>query len=79
MSASHERISREVEQAMRPTAGDSGLELTLTVTAYDKGMIQVDGVPMAGNGWLSAAEVVAQEAHRVAAPGEARAPHSRAT
>ena len=61
MSASHERISREVEQAMRPTAGDSGLELTLTVTAYDKGMIQVDGVPMAGNGWLSAAEVVVQK------------------
>jgi len=54
MSASHERISREVEQAMRPTAGDS-------VTAYDKGMIQVDGVPMAGNGWLSAAEVVVQK------------------
>jgi hypothetical protein len=61
MSASHEPIIREIEQAMRPTPGGAGLELTITITAYDKGMIQVDGVPMAGNGWLSAAEVVVQK------------------
>jgi hypothetical protein len=50
---------------VKPTPHDKGLSLTLRVTAYDNGMVQVDGVPInaapdydAGHGWLGAAETV---------------------
>jgi hypothetical protein len=50
---------------VRPTPQDKGLTLTITVTGYDNGMVQVDGVPInvapdydQGEGWLVAAEVV---------------------
>lgn len=70
MPATLKRI-RETMQ-VKPTARDKGLTLTLTVTAYDIGMIEVDGVPMASpeTGWLDAAEVVVttlNEFHRQAA------------
>jgi hypothetical protein len=51
---------------VKPTAQNKGLELTLRVTAYDNGMVQVDGVPIndivndrdpSAHGWLGAAEV----------------------
>jgi hypothetical protein len=51
------------EMDVRPTPRDKGLTLTLRVTAYDNGMIEVDGVPInaapnydPGHGWLGAAE-----------------------
>ena len=44
---------------------NKGLTLTVKVTAYDNGMVEVDGVPInaspdydAGHGWLGAAEMV---------------------
>lgn len=57
MPASLRRI-RETMQ-VKPTARDKGLKLTLTVVAYDNGMIEVDGVPMRtpDTGWLDAASV----------------------
>lgn len=57
MPASLKRI-RETMQ-LKPTARNKGLTLTLTVVAYDSGMIEVDGVPMSSptTGWLDAAEV----------------------
>lgn len=56
MPASLKRI-RETMQ-VQPTARDKGLKLTLTVVAYDNGIIEVDGVPMQDpeTGWLGAAE-----------------------
>ncbi len=51
------------EMDVKPTPRDKGLTLTLRVTAYDNGMIEVDGVPIneapaydPGHGWLGAAE-----------------------
>jgi hypothetical protein len=51
------------EMDVKPTPRDNGLTLTLRVTAYDNGMIAVDGVPInaapaydPGHGWLGAAE-----------------------
>ncbi|MFQ6169965.1 hypothetical protein ACK8HX_00030 [Oryzobacter sp. R7] len=50
---------------MKPTARDKGLTLTIKVTAYDNGMVEVDGIPInvepayeQGHGWLGAAEVI---------------------
>src|SRR5258706_12988468 len=57
------RIRREM--AVGPTPHDKGLTLTLRITAYDNGMIAVDGVPIneapgyePAHGWLGAAEIV---------------------
>jgi hypothetical protein len=51
-----------------PTPEDKGLQMTITVTAYDNGLVQVDGRPInqslpsggydQGHGWLGAAEHV---------------------
>jgi hypothetical protein len=53
------------EMTVEPTPRDKGLTLTLRVTAYDNGMIELDGVPVneaphydQGHGWLGAAELV---------------------
>lgn len=54
------------EHEIVPTAEDKGLKMTITVTAYDNGMVAVDGRPInaaedgydAGHGWLGAAEHV---------------------
>ena len=50
---------------VRPTARDKGLTLTLKATAYDNGMVEVDGIPInvepnydQGQGWLGAADVI---------------------
>jgi len=51
--------------SVKPTAKNKGLTLTITVTAYDNGMVQVDGIPInnadsgydQGDGWLGAGEV----------------------
>ncbi len=55
------RIRTEMD--VKPTPRDKGVTLTLRITAYDNGMIEVDGVPInaapaydAGHGWLGAAE-----------------------
>lgn len=44
MGISPERILRERD--IKPTAYDAGLTLTLRVTAYDTGMIMLDGSPV---------------------------------
>lgn len=63
MGASIDRIRGEMKVA--PTATDKGITLTLTVTAYDNGMVMVNGTPIncqphydQGHGWLGAAEVI---------------------
>jgi len=58
MPASLKRIRENMK--VQPTARDKGLKLTLTVVAYDNGLIEVDGVPMTSPaaGWLDAAENV---------------------
>ncbi len=50
---------------MKTTPRNKGLTLTLKVTAYDNGMVEVDGIPInvephhdAGRGWLGAAHVI---------------------
>lgn len=57
---------KRIQDSMKvqPTKRDKGLTLTLTVTAYDNGMVEVDGIPInmapayeQGEGWLVAAEV----------------------
>ncbi|MCX4390627.1 hypothetical protein OG777_27405 [Micromonospora peucetia] len=63
MPASIDRIRKHMK--VQPTKRDKGLTLTVTVTAYDNGMVEVDGVPInaapdydQGHGWLVAAETV---------------------
>jgi hypothetical protein len=34
---------------VKPTARDKGLTLTIKVTAYDNGMVEVDGIPSMWN------------------------------
>jgi hypothetical protein len=51
---------------IRPTPEDKGLQMTITVKAYDSGLVEVDGRPInqslpsggydQGHGWLGAAE-----------------------
>ncbi|MGN9804472.1 hypothetical protein [Micromonospora sp. L32] len=61
MPASLKRIRETMKVA--PTARNKGLKLTITVVAYDSGMVEVDTVPMDGADasadWLDAAAVVA--------------------
>ncbi len=61
MPGTLKRIRAEMD--VKPTPRDRGLTLTLRVTAYDNGVIAVDGVPInaapsydPGHGWLDAAE-----------------------
>jgi hypothetical protein len=68
MPASLKRIRETMK--VKPTARDKGLMLTLTVTAYDNGMIQLDGVPinMEPNydqveGWLGTIDVITTTVH----------------
>jgi len=63
MPASIKRIRES--WSVKPTARDKGLALTLRVTAYDNGMVEVDGIPInvepnydQGHGWLGAADVI---------------------
>lgn len=63
MPASIKRIRESWN--VNPTPRDKGLKLTVKVTAYDNGMVEVDGIPInvepmyeQGQGWLGAAEVI---------------------
>lgn len=63
MPASIERIRDSWN--VKPTARDKGLTLTIKVTAYDNGMVEVAGIPInespeydQGAGWLGAASVI---------------------
>ncbi|MGH3401030.1 MAG: hypothetical protein ACRDRJ_00680 [Streptosporangiaceae bacterium] len=66
MPASIKSIREDTD--IRPTPEDKGLLMTITVTAYDNGLVQVDGRPInqgnpsvgydQGHGWLGAAEHV---------------------
>ncbi len=58
MPASLKRIRENMK--VQPTRENKGLTLTLTVVAYDNGIIEVDGIPMAKpeTAWLGAAENV---------------------
>ncbi len=63
MPGSLDRIRKSM--AVAPTAEDKGVTLTVRVTAYDNGMIQVDGIPInespdydQGQGWMDASEIV---------------------
>jgi hypothetical protein len=44
MPGTLKRIRDEMD--VKPTPRDKGLTLTLRITAYDNGMIAVDGVPI---------------------------------
>jgi len=58
MPASLERIRDEI--SIEPTPQDKGLTLTITVTAYDNGLVTVNGNPMSGDEtlkWMGAAEL----------------------
>jgi hypothetical protein len=63
MAASLETVRERMK--VDPTPNDKGLILTLTVTAYDSGMVMVDGRPINGPGddpiigWTGAYEVSA--------------------
>lgn len=59
MAISEERL--RAESTIIATPLDAGLEMTIKVKAYDKGIVEVDGVPMNDAGWLGAAVVVAQK------------------
>jgi hypothetical protein len=62
-----------------PTAGDKGLTATIKVTAYDNGMVEVDGIPInespaydQGGGWLGAADVITTTFNEFCRQGEVR-------
>ncbi len=63
MPGSLERIRQSM--SVEPTPRDKGLTLTVRVTAYDNGMVEVDGIPInespsydPGHGWMGASEMV---------------------
>ncbi len=63
MPGSLDRIRKSM--AVAPTKRDKGLTLTVRVTAYDNGMVEVDGIPInespnydPGHGWMGASEIV---------------------
>ena len=67
MSASEPEANPGIRESMsvKPTARDRGLTLSIKVTAYDNGMVEVDGIPInegpaydPGGGWLGAADVI---------------------
>jgi hypothetical protein len=59
MGASVQRLRQEMD--VKPTPRDKGLTLTLRVTAYDSGLLELDGVPITTEqGWLGVSVVTAQ-------------------
>lgn len=63
MPASIKRIRESWN--VKPTPRNKGITLTVKVTAYDNGMVEVDGIPInvepnydQGHGWLGAADVI---------------------
>ena len=80
MPASLKRIRESM--TVQPTSRDKGLTLTVKVTAYDNGMVEVDGIPInmspdydPGGGWLGAADVdlIFVQAHLTRVPSAAQA------
>jgi hypothetical protein len=61
-AAPHAATLKRIRENMKvkQTARNKGLELTVTVVAYDNGMVSVDGVPITTPeaGWIDAAENV---------------------
>jgi hypothetical protein len=64
---------------VKPTPKDKGLQLTLSLVAYDNGMIQLDGVPInvspdydGVDGWLGAVEVAVATINEFRRQAEAR-------
>ncbi len=69
MPATLKRIRETMSRTVKQTPRNKGLKLTITVDAYDNGLIDVDGIPMESpeTGWTDAAEVIAitlNEFHR---------------
>jgi len=84
MPASIKRIRESWN--MKPTARDKGLTLTLKVTAYDNGMVEVDGIPInvepdfdQGHGWLGAADVITTTLNEFRKDAAARRKQRQAT
>ena len=50
MPASADRIQREVDEHIEPTARDKGLTLSIEVSAMDTGMFRVYNIPMSPHG-----------------------------
>jgi hypothetical protein len=78
MPGSLERIRKSMD--VQPTAQGKGLRLTLHVTAYDNGMVEVDGIPINVSpsydpavGWMGASEVVVATLHEFLRQSQARA------
>ena len=77
MPASLKRIRESM--TVQPTSRDKGLTLTVKVTAYDNGMVEVDGIPInmspdydPGGGWLGAADVITTTLNEFRRQAEAR-------
>lgn len=57
----------EIEKNIDETSRNVGLTQTITITAYDKGILQIDGTPLQGvsvedpEAWLEAGIVIAQK------------------
>jgi hypothetical protein len=65
MASSYEHIRKKMRTTVAPTPQDKGLRMTLTIDAYDNGMVNVDGTPMNDGqdqveAWLRAGVVVVQ-------------------
>lgn len=83
MPASLNRIRKSMQ--VKPTKQEKGLTLTLVVTAYDNGMVMLDGVPInaapdydQAEGWLVTAEVAVatiNEFRRQVVKRKAELPH----
>jgi hypothetical protein len=82
MPASLDRIRESM--TVKSTPKDKGLQLTLSLVAYDNGMIQLDGIPIntspdydSVDGWLGAVEVAVTTINEFRRQAQAR--HRRAT
>ena len=77
MPASLDRIRESM--TVKSTPKDKGLQLTLSLVAYDNGMIQLDGIPINAapdydsvDGWLGAVEVAAATINEFRRQAQAR-------
>ena len=83
MPASLNRIRESM--AVKTTAKDKGLQLTLSLVAYDNGMIQLDGIPINAapdyddvDGWVGAVEVAVATINEFRRQAVARRRHQAA-
>lgn len=79
MPASLESIRREMK--IQPTPQDKGLVMTIEVTAYDNGIMMVNGRPVnwpdAIDNWTGVGMVIAQHMHEFSHAVRDRAEESR--